>query len=345
MGYNLFMEKSNIKLNWPLIGNSHIIEYLAKSIANNKVAGSYIFTGPDNLGKTTVANFFASSLICTAKDKKDAPCGQCLPCQQAAKGIHGDIHLIKKDKEKKNISIEQVRDFIRTLGLSSFLNSYKIGIIKHAEDLSLEAVNALLKTLEEPKIKVVIILITTAAESLPATIVSRSQILKFYPLPVDIIYDYLIKHHQASRSLAKNISRLCLGRPALAVKFLEDKEFYERYKERVGVFLNFFTDDINNRLLALEELVGRETRGQESIRLGLKLIEIWQGLARDLVLQFFGQDDLIQHYAFAKELERARDKIDIIGLLKLFSLLKQAREFIKANVNPKLALEQVAINI
>ena len=109
--------------------------------------------------------------------------------------------------------------------------------------------------------------------------------------------------------------------------------------------MNFFTDDINNRLLALEELVGRETRGQESIRLGLKLIEIWQGLARDLVLQFFSQDDLIQHYAFAKELERARDKIDIIGLLKLFSLLKQAREFIKANVNPKLALEQVVINI
>lgn len=339
------MEKSKIKLDWPLVGNSHIIEFLAKSLANDKVAGSYIFAGPDNLGKTTVANFFAQSLICLNRDRQGAPCGQCQPCQQAIKGIHGDIHLINRDKDKKNISIEQVRDFIRTLSLSSFLNSYKIGIIKHAEDLSLEAVNALLKTLEEPKIKVVIILVTSYLEILPATIISRSQILKFHTLPADAIYDYLIKNHQAQRSAAKNFSRLCLGRPALAVKFLEDKDFYESYKKKAETFLSFTDADINKRLATIEELIGKEARGQESVRSAARAVEIWQGLARDLLFLFFGQDDLIQHQIFAEELQSMKSKTDIHSLFKLVDLLKQTREYIKNNVSPKLSLEQIAINM
>ncbi|MEK7203281.1 MAG: AAA family ATPase [Patescibacteria group bacterium] len=339
------MEKNKIKLGWPLVGNEHIIEFLVKSIVNNKCAGSYVFVGPDNLGKTTLANFFAQSLVCLDLDRQAVPCGKCKPCQQAVKGIHSDIHLINRDKDKKNISIEQIRDFIRTLSLSSFLNSYKIGIIKHAEDLSLEAVNALLKTLEEPKVKVVIILITSYLESLPATIISRSQILKFHTLPTDVIYNYLIKYHQAQRSVAKNFSRLCLGRPALAIKFIEDKDFYESYKKKVETFLSFTDIDINKRLIMIEELIGKEAKGQESARLAARAIEVWQGLVRDLLFLFFEQDDLIQHHIFAEKLKLMKNNFDIHGLLKLSDLLKQIKKFIKANVSPKLALEQIAINI
>ncbi|MFH1772908.1 MAG: AAA family ATPase [Patescibacteria group bacterium] len=335
---------NKIKSTWPLIGNNHIVEFLKKSIVNNKAAGSYIFSGPDNLGKTTIANFFAQSLICLARSNKGEPCNKCQPCQQAIRGIYGDIHLIKKDKDKKNISIEQIRSFIRTISLSSFLNSYKIGIIKHAEDLSLEAFNALLKTLEEPKSKVIIILITSCIESLPLTIVSRSQILKFFPLSADIIYDYLIKYHQAQRSVAKNFSKLCLGRAALAVKFLEDKDFYENYKKKVEVFLSFMDVDINKRILAVEELIGKEMRGQESVRLATRAVEVWQGLARDLLLILLEQDDLTQHQMFMKEFYSIKSKLDINSLIKLINLLRQAREFIKANVSPRLALEQVAIS-
>ena len=158
------MKINKCEFNWPLVGNDHIVEYLAKSIANNNIGGSYIFTGPDNLGKTTVAKYFANALVCLNKEQGEGilPCGQCSACEQVNKQIHGDVHLIKKEKDKKNISIEQVREFIRVLGMASFLNSYKIGIIKHAESLSLEASNALLKTLEEPKVKVIIILVSSS---------------------------------------------------------------------------------------------------------------------------------------------------------------------------------------
>jgi DNA polymerase-3 subunit delta' len=346
------MEKNKIKLHWPLVGNSQIFEFLAKSLHNKNISGSYIFTGPANIGKTTAAHFFARSLVCESVDRQELPCGKCPACAQASRGIHSDIYLIKKEADKKNISIDQIRDFIKSLSLSSFFNSYKIGIIKSAEHLSENAVNALLKTLEEPKSKVVIILTVTDFEVLPKTIISRSQILRFLPVKSDAIYDDLIKHHQASRSQAKNFSRLAAGRPALALKFLEDKEYYETYTAQARSFIELLGQDINQRFKAIENLLGARPTGQESTKSAGQLIDIWQNLARDLVLQELGLADLIQHQAFTEELASIKNKLNlptgqagVKSLLSLLATLKQAKEYIGSNVNPKLALENVAVNV
>ena len=338
------MKTEIVKSNWPIVGNNHIFEFLAKSLANNNVAGSYIFAGPANLGKTAAARFFAQSLVCESKDLSVLPCGQCPACIQASKGIHSDIYFIKKEPEKKNISLEQVRDFIRNLSLSSFLNSYKIGIIKGAENLSQGAVNALLKTLEEPKIKVVIILTAANLETLPKTILSRSQIFRFRAVAASVIYDELIKNHQASRSQAKNFSRLSAGRPALALKFLEDKEYYESYKAYVKSFAGLLDSDINGRFKAIANVLGKDARGQEAVKRAAGLINVWQNLARDLMLMELNLTDLIQHQAFIKELEPLKNKLNLKALLNLINVLKQGREYLAVNVNPKLALENAAVS-
>jgi len=338
------MEKAKVKSNWPLVGNSHIFEFLAKSLANKNIFGSYIFAGPAGLGKATAANFFAQSLVCEARDRLTLPCGQCPTCQEAIKGTHSDIFLIEKAEDKKNISVEQIRDFIRNLSLSSFLNSYKIGIIKDAEALSEGAVNALLKTLEEPKAKVIIILTVTDFEVLPKTIISRSQILRFQPVKSDAIYDDLIKNHGAQRSQAKNFSRLSAGRPALALKFFEDKDYYENYAASVQGFFELLSSDINKRFKAVENILG-SSHGQKASKLADAVIDIWQNLVRDLMLLQFDLADLAQHQAFMEELAAAKSKLNMPSLLNLTKILKQAKEYLANNVGPKLALESVAVNI
>jgi len=236
--------------------------------------------------------------------------------------------------------------------MSSFLNSYKIGIIKGAENLSEGAVSALLKTLEEPKIKVVIILTVTDPEALPKTIISRSQILRFRAVASDIIHDELIKNYQASRSQAKNFSRLAAGRPALALKFIKDKEYYESYKICVKSFAGLLDSDINERFGAIENILGKDVRGQEAVNRAAGIIDIWQSLTRDLMLMELNLADLIQHEAFAKELEALKNKLNLPtgqaglpSLLNLINVLKQGREYLSANVNPRLALENVAVSI
>lgn len=349
----MIIKDTNIE--WPLVGNEHIADFLSKSFKKGDVSGSYIFSGPDNLGKTAVALFFSQVLFCQG-GKLKLPCGECYSCKkftalekgESKEMAHGDFYFVKKDKSKKNISIEQIRELIKILGMSSFLNSYKVGIIKHAHSLSVEAANALLKTLEEPQKNVIIILITSKPESLPATILSRSKILKFKPVKADFIYDYLIEKRSASRSAAKNYSRMCLGRPALAVKFLEDADFYNSYLKRAGVFLNFFKGDINSRFLAIDDLLkesgykASEQSGQESAALAIRIADIWLGVARDLLLLSYNHGNLIQHEIFTKELNILKEKLGQKRIIYLFENLSIAEKYIKANVNSRLALEAVA---
>lgn len=354
------MEQSSQKqADWPLLGNEHIVNYLAGILEGGKVGGSYIFLGPDDLGKTTLANYFAKSMLCEKKD--NAPCGECPSCRQTKKlktttkraedvgegfeVVHGDFHVVRKDDDKMNISIEQIRGLIEALSRSSFLNSYKIGIIKQAETLSMEASNALLKTLEEPRHKVVVIMIASDLESIPETIASRSQILNFYPIGTDAIYDHLVEHFNASRTDAANIAHLSLGRPALAVKLLEDKEFYEEYLRRARVFMDFFQQDLNARFSGIKKITGDQASSGALGREAVSILEIWRGVVRDLLLVVTNNRNLLQYKILGKELKKITAIVDIDSLLKISHRLNKGEKEVKANVNPRLVLEKIACNI
>lgn len=348
--------KKAIKLGWPLAGNRPITDFLEKNIANGKISQAYIFLGPADLGKTAAAVFFAESLLCQKQKSGEFsfPCGACPSCQQMRnKGgnpeagfetLHGDFHLLKKEKGKKNISIEQVREFIRILEMSSFSNSYKIGIIKEADDLSEQAANALLKTLEEPQAKVVIILTASRLEKIPATIVSRSQVLRFLPVKNSVIYDYLIEDFNCPRSLAKSVSHLALGRPALAAKFFENKDFYQGYRELTEAFLDFFHKDLNARFKVIEKLTGSKEEEEKADK-ALNILSIWQGLVRDFLLLSVNNGDLVQHEPLMAKMENLKAGLTGRRLLKLAELLKRGKSYVRANVNPRLVLENIAINV
>jgi len=229
------MEKP-LKNKWPLVGNRQVSDFLEKSVVAGNLASAYIFFGLKDLGKTAAAVYFAQTLLCQKHQTGvfAPPCGECSSCSrfssknsdsQNLEVTHGDFHVLRKKSDKKNISVEDVREFIRLLSLSSFLGSYKIGLIKEAENLSQEAANALLKTLEEPRLKVIIILTVSRLDILPKTILSRSQILRFAPVKFSEIHDFLMKEKNFTRDVALNAAKLSLGRPALAAKFAEDRDF------------------------------------------------------------------------------------------------------------------------
>lgn len=343
------------KKGWPLAGNVKITDFLEKSITNGKIVNTYIFLGLKDLGKTAAAVYFAKSLLCQKQKPGifSLPCGSCSSCRQMQnsgkeeKGfetLHGDFHLVRKEEGKKNISIEQIREFIRILEMSSFSNSYKVGIIKDADDLSEGAANALLKTLEEPRPKVVVILTAARLEKIPATIVSRSQVLHFLPVPVATIYDYLVKDLGCPRGEAKNISRLSLGRPALAAKFFEDRDFYQSYLEKTETFLQFFKNNLNDRLTAVGAIsaAGDEESKAET---ALGILNVWQGILRDLILLNSNNGDLIQHEPWREKLEKISGGLNGGSLKKISESLALGEKYVRANVNPRLVLENIAINI
>lgn len=317
---------------WPKIGNDKAIAFLTSVLDNKKPASSYIFCGPGNLGKSTIALSFARNL------------------QGNIEGMNSDLHILERGSEEKTISIESVRDFIKMLSLGSFLNSYKIGIIKEASYLSDEAKSALLKTLEEPRGKTIIILLVEDITDLPATIISRSQVLYFQAVSSDVVYDYLIENYGTSRSQAKDLANLCLGKPLEAISYLENPDKYKDYINKADLWLNLcLNKSSSERLEILNELFKDKTWSKEARGLAEFIISLAEGLARDLLLLSLSQSNLMQHLVLADKLTSLKESFnsDNEAAKKALSWLKvlaKGREYLQNSVNPRLVLEQIVIN-
>ena len=333
------MAEGSRDYNWPKIGNDKAITFLTSVLDNSKPASTYIFSGRGNLGKSTIALAFARNL-------------QNLPGfkENEREVLNSDLHILERGPEEKSISIEAVREFIKTLSLGSFSNSYKIGLIKEASYLSDEAKSALLKTLEEPRPKVIIILLVDDISDLPATIISRSQVLYFEPVSSEVVYDYLIDNYGTSRSQAKDLANLCLGRPLEAIAYLENPGKYKNYLEKAELWLDFcLAKNVNIRLEILDNLFKDKTWSKEARSSAESLIFLGEGLARDLMLLALDQANLMQHIALVDKLITLKTNFNnpdeaIIKALNWLKLLAQAREYLEGSVNPRLVLEQVAIN-
>lgn len=170
-----------------LIGQEHASEILAQAIEHDKVAHAYLFCGPRGVGKTSCARILAKSLNCE-KGPTLKPCGQCVSCQEIAKGTSFDVLEIDG---ASNRGIDEIRALRENVKFAPSYGRYKIYIVDEVHMLTAEAFNALLKTLEEPPTHVKFIFATTAVQKVPATILSRCQRFDFKRIPLKVIVEHL----------------------------------------------------------------------------------------------------------------------------------------------------------
>ena len=160
-----------------VIGQEHIVQTLKNAITHGAVAHAYLFVGPRGTGKTTLARILAKAVNCPEAVKhKGEPCNECQNCQDVSSGRALDIIEIDA---ASNRGIDEIRELREGARLSPTQMKYKVYIIDEAHQLTKEAFNALLKTLEEPPAHVIFILATTSADKMPPTILSRVQRFDF----------------------------------------------------------------------------------------------------------------------------------------------------------------------
>jgi len=325
---------------WPLFGNGNIIDFLEKSIASRQLANCYIIAGPSGVGKNNLANSFAQALLCDNLKKQggELPCGECGNCQQTDRGAHRDLIKVQRDLGKKNISIEQIRSFIYAMQTGSFSSNYKVGIIKEAEALNSESSNALLKTLEEHQPGVVIILTTVNLDDLPETVRSRSQIISLKPVSSSDIYDYILGQYNITRDGAKQISRLAAGRPALAVKLAQDKEFFQETKNTLNKIIELIKGNAAVKMQTADELLSQDNSG-ETAEQARGILQLWQSIIRDRLLLEYGLGHILINEVVVDKIKSL--SLSKTELLKMNEAIGEAEKYLNANVNPKLVLESV----
>ncbi len=250
-----------------ILGQQKIKAILSGQIKSGKIPHAYIFMGQNGVGKKSTAAEFAKILNCTTNDftKTDTgACGKCLNCEKISKNSHPDFHLmdfakqaemLDEDFEKqKTIKIETVRYLQKEVSTKAHEAKWKFFIVEPAEKMNSAAANCLLKTLEEPPENTILILIAGHKETIPQTIVSRSQTLFFQPLEQDMIASYLMLNRSFSAAKAREIAALSEGSIEEAEKLAEGNE-----NEGLSLWLKLKTKDMHiSEMLELSRSISRD---------------------------------------------------------------------------------------
>ena len=328
------------KFNWPVIGHKKIVNYLQNSIKTNNLAPAYLITGGEHLGKRFLVDNFILSLICEGTEK---PCRKCSACEQYLKGVHPDIIVTTKVEEKSAISVEQIRELKKKLSLHALAIEHKISLIDPADVMNKEGQNALLKILEEPLGPTIHILISHQTDNVLPTIVSRCQSLQFLPVSSKDIFAYI--NRKASEQKARVITGLALGRPGVARTLLENQGEIKEYQADSKRLLDFFNQNIHQRIKTTSEFISSEQSysllGQKIVR----LLDNWQLIIRDLALVKNDNVNLVSNLGLVDQIKEVAEEVEVNKIVKIGKLIQESKVNIMRNVNPKLVLENLVINI
>ena len=340
-----------------ILGNRPALRLLENALASGEVAHAYLFYGPPGVGKRTVALRFGAALV-SGGDKGAE--------DRALRGLHPDLSEIKP--EGQFTTIGQIREVIRQAASRPFEGARRVFILR-ADTLNVQAANALLKTLEEPEGGAVFVLLATSLEGVLPTVISRTQVVRFDPVPLNEVVAFLSgrEHPEGKAQLAAALGRGSVG---LALRYAEEDEFKElreavfragfsfngsfedRYKaaeeittraESVGTarekaYLAAFEDadgGLDQRAREGAKRIGRAAR-DEAVAEALELLAL---LYRDVAVVAAGAPELAANADRVAEIEawvREHPGADWAGVAQIFG---EARDRLAYNVSPEAILE------
>ncbi|MBO8172654.1 MAG: DNA polymerase III subunit delta' [Bacillaceae bacterium] len=312
-----------------------VTRILQGSLEHDRIAHAYLFAGPRGAGKKAVALQLAKSLLC--RELASDSCEACADCKRINGGNHPDVHLIEPDGA--SIKIEQVRNLQKEFSYRAVEGNRKIYIVDHADTMTVQAANSLLKFLEEPASGVTAILLTERVHAVLPTILSRCQLLTFQPLPPDKLAQRLIEEGYAS-PVARIASQLTAGLEE-ARKLCQSESFAQLRNQVVQL-----SEDILNRgsyaLLTIQDKITGQDNSRDELMLVLDIYLIW---LRDILLWQSDRRDLIVHDDQQDVLAKQALRVGRNTLLQHMELVLETRRRLEQNASPQLSLERMVLEL
>ena len=320
-----------------VVGHEEIISEMRGALASGNVAHAYLLTGEEGMGKRTLATLFAAGLQCAGKAER--PCGECASCKKLAGGNHPDIRFVTHEKAA-TIGVDEIRgQLVGDVGIRPYESDYKVYIVAEAEKMTVQAQNALLKTIEEPPEYAVILLLASATENLLPTVVSRCVRFDLRPTADERIQAYLTDFLQVPEAEAEVQTAFAKGNIGRARSLALSPDFAQMVSRALSLVKRSKTMSVAAMIEAVRDMAS----DKEHLRDYLDLFELW---FRD-VLMFKATRDT-EGLVFADELGSIRERAQVSGyegLEDILEALNNAKQRLKANVNIELVLELLFLTI
>ncbi|MEK7615518.1 MAG: AAA family ATPase [Patescibacteria group bacterium] len=293
-----------------IIGHKVAQDVLLRMVKNERIPHAILFVGPSHVGKTHLATALIQYLNQTTK-----PLSALSDVSVLVRGTDP-----KTKKRKSAISVKQVRALIERLSMSSMDGSWKIGFVQEADRLSTGAANALLKTLEEPKGKTLLLLRAPSVESVLPTIASRCQTIRLSPVSKADISLALEKRGLGPQE-AREIAAQSLGRPGLALKFVNDGAFRARKETAINQARTLLHASLATQFQSVAELIPKQDVDKSHAL--SQLLQDWSEVVREDLLR------LDESTPFN---------------VRVLRRIEEIQSAMRHNVNPHLALEHLFLS-
>lgn len=320
-----------------VVGHQDVIGHLQNAILMDKVSHSYIFAGETGAGKKLLTSLFAMTLQCEEHGKD--PCLNCDSCKKALSQNHPDIIRVYHEKPN-SISVEEIRtQVVNDVDIKPYTGPYKIYLINDAEKMTVQAQNALLKTIEEPPAYAVIILLTNNAEALLPTIVSRCVTLHLKALSDDLVKAYLMERLHVPDYQAEIDASFAQGNIGKAQE-VATSEYFAEMNEKAIQLLKYSKDmELNELVDIIKKISGDRQRLFEY----LDFFKMW---FKDLLV--FKATREVDNLKFKNEInfikEQAKNS-SYEGIEEIITSIDRAKDRLNANVNLDLTMELLFLTI
>lgn len=320
-----------------IVGQEQLKEHLQNAIAMNKVSHAYIINGERSSGKEFVAKIFAMTLQCEKGGTE--PCGECHSCKQAMSQNQPDIIFVSHEKPN-SIGVEDIRNQINNdIGIKPYSSPRKIYIMNEGEKMTVQAQNALLKTLEEPPEYAVILILTTNVDAFLPTILSRCVVLNMKPVADELVKKYLMSELHVPDYKANICVAFARGNIGKA-KLLASSEEFEKVKEEAITLVKYINDMETNEIV---KAIKKISEYKLDVNDYLDILSVWY---RDVLLYKATRD--VNSLIFRDELQqiiRVADRSTYEGIENIVNALEQAKRRLQANVNFDLTMELLLLTI
>jgi DNA polymerase-3 subunit delta' len=328
-----------------MVGHEWIVSLLERTIRDDALRHAYLFLGPPQIGKSTLAHALARRLLCTGEMPR--PCGRCRACLLTAKGGHPDFRLVaptdkdgRPDRVNGLLRVEQASEVVRDSMLHPLEGAYKIFLIQDMQRANDSFANRLLKTLEEPPGHVILILTAQDRSQLLPTIISRCQPMELRPVAQQAVEQALIQRWQIPEMDAALWSRLANGRVGWAVTQAQSPDQAAQRRANIDTLRGLTHADRVERLAFAQKLSSKRDDDQL-----FGMLALWATWWRDVMLVQSGCTQAIRHVDLTENLNTDARRYAPDHVRAFLGELSRIEGYLHHTVNTGLALDHLLLRL